>query len=46
MTVATTIYGKVDGVDLSGSTPALKMGGISIDIGSVLSIDSPAKPVT
>ena len=41
MTIATDIYGKVDGVDLSGSIPALKIGGISIGIGSILSIDVP-----
>jgi len=43
MTVATDIYGKIDGVDLSGSTPALTMGGISIAISSILSIDSAPK---
>jgi len=40
MTVATDIYGKVDGIDLSGSTPSLKIGGVSIDINTVQSIDS------
>ena len=43
MTVATNIYGKVDGVDLSGSTPALKMGDVTIALGSILSIDSAPK---
>jgi len=38
--VSTNIYGKVDGVDLSTSPPALKLGSLSIDIPSVKSIDS------
>jgi flagellar basal-body rod modification protein FlgD len=41
ITVSTSIYGKVDGVDLSGTTPALKLGGLSIDLTSVKSIDTP-----
>jgi flagellar basal-body rod modification protein FlgD len=40
MTIATQIYGKVDGVDLSGTTPALKIGTISIPITSVQGIDN------
>lgn len=41
ITVSTEIYGKVDGVDLSGTTPALKIGGLSIDLTSVKAIDTP-----
>ncbi len=41
ITVSTEIYGKVDGVDLSGTTPALKIGALSIDLTSVKAIDNP-----
>jgi flagellar basal-body rod modification protein FlgD len=43
MMVTTNIYGKVDGVDLSGSIPALKMGDVAVDLSSILSIDSAPK---
>ena len=41
ITVSTQIYGKVDGVDLSGTTPALRMGSLAIDLTSVKAIDNP-----
>ena len=41
ITVSTEIYGKVDGVDLSGTTPALRMGSLALDLTSVNAIDSP-----
>jgi flagellar basal-body rod modification protein FlgD len=41
ITVATEIYGTVDGVDLSGTTPSLKMGNLAIDLTSVKAIDNP-----
>ena len=36
--VTTSIYGKVDGVDLTGTTPQLKLGSLSIPLNTVQSI--------
>ena len=39
LTVSTEISGTVDGVDLSGSSPALKIGPLTIDMSTVTSIE-------